>query len=91
MFVAPHAELDDGLLDVVTSTEMSKLRFLTGPLPRVFDGTHVDLPEVDERRAAEVRIEADRPFEVYADGDPITELPVTITVLPRALRVLVPG
>ena len=33
---------------------------------------------------------ADRPFAVYADGDPITELPATIRVLPRALTVIVP-
>ncbi len=91
MFVAPEAELDDGLLDVVTMRETGKLRFLTKPLPRVFDGTHVALPEVDVARAAEVRIEADRPFEVYADGDHLADLPVTVRVRPAALSVIVPG
>ena len=38
-------------------------------LPKVFKGTHVDNAEVSVARAAEVRIEADRPFAVYADGD----------------------
>ncbi|MDX6659487.1 MAG: hypothetical protein QOJ55_309, partial [Solirubrobacteraceae bacterium] len=33
---------------------------------------------------------ADRPFTVYADGDPIGELPATLRVRPRAVRVLVP-
>ena len=28
MFIAPDAELDDGLLDVVTTGEVGKLRFL---------------------------------------------------------------
>ena len=91
MFVAPHAELDDGLFDVIYSTKMSKLRFLTGPMAKVFDGRHVDLPVIEERRAATVTLEADRPFAVYADGDEITELPATFTLLPRALRMLVPG
>jgi YegS/Rv2252/BmrU family lipid kinase len=90
MFAAPDAQLDDGLLDVVTLKEVSKLRFLTRLLPKVFDGSHVELPEVDVRRAAELRIEADRPFAVYADGDPLAELPATVSLLPRALRVLVP-
>lgn len=90
MFVAPNAELDDGLLDVVSLREMGKLRFLAGPLPRVFKGTHVELPEVDERRCAELRVEADRPFAVYADGDHVTDLPATVTVMPRALRILAP-
>jgi diacylglycerol kinase family enzyme len=41
-------------------------------------------------RAAEATISADRPFTMYADGDPIAELPVTVRVLPGAVRVLVP-
>ena len=91
MFVAPNAELDDGLLEVVTMREVSKLRFLTHPLPKIFDGSHVELAEVDVHRAAEVRIEADRPFPVYADGDHLADLPATVTLLPRALRVIAPA
>lgn len=90
MFVAPNAELDDGLLDVVTMSEVSKLRFLTQTLRKVFDGSHVELAEIGVHRAAEVRIEADRPFAVYADGDHLTDLPATLRVLPRALRVIAP-
>ena len=37
MFVAPDAELDDGLLDVVTRGDVGKLRFLAN-LPKVFKG-----------------------------------------------------
>ncbi len=88
MFIAPGAELDDGLLDVVTSGTVSKLRFLAN-LPKVFKGTHVDEPEVTVEQAREVKIAADRPFTVYADGDPIAELPATVTLMPRALRVIV--
>jgi YegS/Rv2252/BmrU family lipid kinase len=91
MYAAPDAELDDGLLEVVTLSETSKLRFLTGVLPKVFDGSHVKLPEIGVRRAAEVRVEADRPFAVYADGDHVADLPATVSLLPRALRVIVPA
>jgi YegS/Rv2252/BmrU family lipid kinase len=89
MFVAPEAELDDGKLDVVWITHVGKLHYLAN-LPKVFKGTHVENPEVVVRRAAEVRIEADRPFAVYADGDHLADLPATLRVLPRALRVVVP-
>lgn len=91
MYAAPNAELDDGLLDVVSLAEMSKFRFLTKVLPKVREGTHVDLPEACTHRAREVRIEADRPFAVYADGDHAADLPATVTLLPRALRVLAPA
>jgi diacylglycerol kinase family enzyme len=90
MFVAPDAELDDGLLDVVLTARTSKLRFLRA-LPRVFDGRHVDLPSVRVLRGPEVRIAADRPFTVYADGDPIGDVPITIRVIHHALQVLAPA
>jgi YegS/Rv2252/BmrU family lipid kinase len=89
MFIAPDARLDDGLLDVIAIADVSKIRFLRG-LPAVFRGEHVDNDEVSVRRCRELRIRADRPFSVYADGDPITDLPATIRVLPSALNVIVP-
>jgi diacylglycerol kinase family enzyme len=85
----PDASLDDGLLDVVYSAQTPKREFLAC-LPKSFKGTHVDHPSFSVRRARSVTFDADRPFTVYADGDPIADLPCTITVAPRALRVLAP-
>ncbi len=90
MFVAPEAELDDGMLDVVWTAQVGKFRFLS-QLPKVFKGAHTDNPEVGTARAAEVHIEADRPFAVYADGDHLTDLPATIRLLPGALRLIAPA
>lgn len=89
MFVAPHAQLDDGELDVVTVRHVSKLRYVRG-IPKAFKGTHLQNEEVDERRAAKVEIRADRDFAVYADGEHLTDLPAKLTVLPQALRVIAP-
>jgi diacylglycerol kinase family enzyme len=90
MFIAPDADLADGQLDVVLTSATSRLRFLRS-LPLVFKGGHVDLPSVEVLRGPEVRISADRPFTVYADGDPIAELPVTVRAVPGAIRVLLPA
>jgi YegS/Rv2252/BmrU family lipid kinase len=89
MLLAPDASLEDGVFDVVTVAAVSKRRFLRG-LPRVFSGRHVENDEVDVRRASELRIAADRPFTLYADGDPLAELPATVRTLPAAVRVIVP-
>jgi YegS/Rv2252/BmrU family lipid kinase len=89
MFIAPHAELDDGLLDVITISDVSKLRYARG-IPKVFKGTHLHNEEVMERRAATVEIRADRYFEVYADGEHLSDLPATLSTLKRALRVIAP-
>jgi YegS/Rv2252/BmrU family lipid kinase len=91
MRAAPDAMLDDGLLEVVVLESISKLRFLTTILPRVFKGTHVQLPSVHVYRAAEVEISADRPFTMYADGDPIGDLPVRVRAVRGAVSVLVPA
>jgi YegS/Rv2252/BmrU family lipid kinase len=90
MFLLPEAEVDDGQLDVFTSGAASKLRFLRD-LPKVFKGAHVESPTVAFARGRVVEVDADRPFVVYADGDPIAELPLEVTVRPRCLRVLVPA
>ncbi len=90
MFLAPEAMLDDGLLEIVVTEQVSKLNFLAN-LPKVFNGTHVNLPSVHVFRAAEVRITADRPFTMYADGDPIGELPVRVRALPGAVRIITPA
>jgi YegS/Rv2252/BmrU family lipid kinase len=90
MFVAPDAELDDGALDVVRLERTSKARFLRKVLPKVFKGEHVHEPSVHVLRGTVVRVEADRPFTVYADGDPVGDLPMTFRALPGAVRVLLP-
>ena len=90
MYAAPDALLDDGLLDVPYCEQISKLRFLTRILPKVFKGTHVREPSVHVLRGRVLEIAADRPFTLYADGDPIGELPLRVSVLPAAVRVLVP-
>jgi YegS/Rv2252/BmrU family lipid kinase len=90
MRAAPDAILDDGLLDVPVLETVSKIGFLTRILPKVFSGTHVHEPNVRVFRAREVSISADRPFTMYADGDPIGELPVRVRAVHEAVRVLVP-
>ncbi len=89
MRYVPDASLDDGLLDVVLCGESSKRAYLQG-IPKVFKGTHVGDPALRFLKAREVTFSASRPYVAYADGDPLAELPCTITVQPRSLRVLAP-
>ncbi|HWF31004.1 MAG TPA: diacylglycerol kinase family protein [Solirubrobacteraceae bacterium] len=91
MRAAPGAMLDDGLLDVIVLENVSKLTFLTKILPRVFKGEHVREPRVHVLHAKELVVSADRPFTMYADGDPIGELPLRVRVLAGAIDVLVPA
>jgi YegS/Rv2252/BmrU family lipid kinase len=89
MLLLPHAELDDGRLDVLLAAETSKLAFLRH-LPRVFKGTHLESPHAHVLKGQVIEVSSDRPFVIYADGDPIGATPATMRVEPRALRVIAP-
>ena len=90
MQFVPDADLEDGQIDVVLSREASKLTYLRC-LPQVFKGTHIQNDHLELFRAREIRVDAERPFRIYADGDPIGSTPATIRAVPGALRVLVPS
>jgi YegS/Rv2252/BmrU family lipid kinase len=91
MRAAPGALLDDGLLEVIVLESVSKFAFVTRILPKVFSGTHVLEPGVRAFQAKEVSIDCERPFTMYADGDPIGQLPLRVRALRGAVMMLTPA
>jgi diacylglycerol kinase (ATP) len=89
MKVAPRAELDDGLLDVCLVGRMNRLKLLLA-VPTVFFGAHLGIKQVEYFQARALRLDADRPLEVYADGEFACQTPVDIALIPGALSVIVP-
>lgn len=92
MRVAPHAVMDDGLLDVVVAGPISRTVFVR-VFPSVFSGGHLDHPAVTVRRARRVRVAThpdDPPVIAYADGERIAALPLLMEVVPGALHLLAP-
>ena len=71
-------------------------RALIRSLPKVYDGRHVDLPEVTVLTGARVELSADArwPVPVGGDGEPLGVLPslssppAEVAVLPGALTVI---
>jgi diacylglycerol kinase (ATP) len=91
MCIAPRAQLADGLFDVCFVRRTGRARLLRC-FPSVFRGEHLAMPEVEYFQAASLAITAEPPLQLYADGEFICQTPLTISVLPRALRVIVtPG
>ncbi len=87
MKVAPKAQMDDGLLDVCVIRDMSKLKLLS-VFPSVYLGKHLGIREVDYFPAAQVRVETERPLDVYADGEYVCRTPVEVGVARGALKVI---
>lgn len=87
MFIAPDARPDDGLLDVVVVPAFPKPVLLT-KLPRLYKGTHLEVPGVTLHRGRKLELEPDgAPVLGEVDGEPVARLPMTIEVLPGALQV----
>lgn len=85
MHVAPLAETDDGLFDVIVLPGTNKLHVLR-LLSKVYGGNHLDDPGVLSRRGRVVEIDSPDPVWVELDGDPLGMLPARFEVLPGALR-----
>jgi diacylglycerol kinase (ATP) len=85
MKVAPDAVIDDGLFDVVLIKPLSRLALLA-IYPRVFTGTHVTDPRVVLHRGAEVLV-ATEGIVAYADGEPMTAMPIRAVLAPRSVAV----
>lgn len=86
--IAEGAVLDDGLLDVCIIRPVSKTK-LVRVFPRLYRGTHVDLPEFERHLVREAVLECPG-IVAYGDGERLGPLPMTTRVRPAALRVLVP-
>lgn len=89
MYVAPGADTGDGLLDLITIAELGKLELILN-LRRLFDGTLPLYRKVRTARVARVEVDAVERVAVQADGELIGHTPVTFSVVPGALRVVVP-
>lgn len=84
-----HAVADDGLLDVVV-VGGGGLLYRLGILRNAFLRRPRSGPRVRYERVRKIRIEADAPLPVQVDGELVGTLPMTFTVAPLALTVIVP-
>lgn len=86
--IAPEADIADGLLDVVILSDITRHELL--PYLRALRAQmHLGLPKVTVLRGREVWIESRRPRNVHADDRIVGVTPLTVTVAPKALKVLV--
>ena len=90
MKLAPDAQADDGLFDVVLIGDVTKLDFVTTS-PKLYSGGHVHHPRVDVLRSAAVAVEAAVPLPVELDGEVAGTTPVRFEVVPGALRLRAPA
>jgi diacylglycerol kinase (ATP) len=86
MRIVPDADPADGLLDVIFASPLGRLG-VTRLKPLLRNGSHVGDPRVTVLRAREMRIEAED-IVAYADGERLGALPVEVSCVPGAVRLL---
>lgn len=89
MKIAPRAKVDDGELDVCAIGGIHAFRLFC-LFPTVYFGRHLNVPEVSYFHAAHLRVEAEHPLDVYADGEFVCRTPVEVRVERGVLKVLTP-
>jgi YegS/Rv2252/BmrU family lipid kinase len=93
MKVAPNAEVDDGLFDVVSMGDLGFGDLLKSGR-RLYQGTHLSMDKVTSRRARIVEAEPVDPngvVELDVDGESPGQLPARFEIIPGALWMVVPG
>jgi len=90
--VSPAARLDDGLLNLCIVRRTGRLHLIRN-FPRIFKGTHDEMPEVTLATSPWVRLTGlDGPLPVALDGElPRLTTPIELRCEPRALQVIAPG
>jgi diacylglycerol kinase (ATP) len=85
--IAPHAVIDDGLLDLCVIDEMPTLEFIA-QLRRVAQGNHVDDPRVRYLQVEQVSLEFSRRIKINTDGELLDAVKCDYRVRPKAATFL---
>ena len=77
MMLAPAAQPDDGLFDVVLIGDVSKVDFLT-TAPKIYKGKHVHHPKVEVLRSASVEVDAAEHLPIEVEGEQVGTTPAVV-------------
>ena len=86
-YIAPEAELDDGLLDVIILNKISRLKLLK-LFTSIYDGTHINYPEVEYIKAKKIKITEEKPGKLIPDGEIFGSTPIEIECLEQDIEFL---
>lgn len=87
MHISPGALVDDGLLDVLVISPLTRRQLLRA-FPLIFDGRHISHPLIRIVKGRRIALASDRPLPLLIDGDIIGTTPLEVDVVPAALRVV---
>tara|TARA_B100001750_G_C15463408_1_gene575657 strand:+ start:60 stop:947 length:888 start_codon:yes stop_codon:yes gene_type:complete len=87
MKMAPFAELDDGLIDLVVVDANITRQRLISVLPKLFNGSHISEPEVTYYQASSFSLFPETDDILNIDGELIGTTPITVKMLKQAIKI----
>ncbi|MFQ6605212.1 MAG: diacylglycerol/lipid kinase family protein [Fidelibacterota bacterium] len=88
MKAAPLAQIDDGLIDLLTVRKAGRLKLLI-LFSKIFSGAHVGDPAVVYNQAREFSIIPQENYPLNIDGEILGSTPIHVKMIPSAIEVLV--
>ena len=97
--ITPFALVNDGLLDICIVKKVGKLRIVVLFLRSLIKALPFRMPEVkiyqqiprvEVHQARKVYVESDTPLPFHGDAEIISRTPLSLEVVPQALKVVVP-
>jgi diacylglycerol kinase (ATP) len=88
MLIAPHAEVNNGLIEYVRWGPIGRLGLIRN-LSGLYDGTHINHPLAEHKAVPRVEFSLQEPVDVMVDGEVLTLHCEELDVLPGALNVVV--
>jgi diacylglycerol kinase (ATP) len=92
MMIAPDAELDDGMFDLVIFRGAAKLSLIKD-MRLLYNGSHINHPAVTILRGRRITVEpagdpALNSAQLDIDGESPGAVPATFEVLPKSIRLI---
>ncbi len=88
MKISPLSDTQDGKVDIVIFNEVSRIDIIK-IFAGVFKGSHMNHKKVKHIKASEIEIDSEPQLLLMADGEVLKQTPLKLTVLPKALKILI--
>jgi YegS/Rv2252/BmrU family lipid kinase len=87
MRMAPYASLDDGLIDLIVVRANITRRRLLSVLPKLFNGTHINEPEVEYYQVSTFSLKSETSDTLNVDGELVGNTPITVNMIQKAVEI----
>ncbi|MGM0437966.1 MAG: diacylglycerol/lipid kinase family protein [Bacillota bacterium] len=88
MKIAPEAEVDDGLFNLIVLGDLNKFEIITN-LYKAYSGNHLSHPKVECYQGKDIEITSKEKVFLNIDGEAVGKIPAHFKIIPKKIGVLI--